>query len=162
MKEFEGKTAVVTGAASGIGLGLVEKFSKERMNVVMADVEEEALDKAVEEMKECQYKVYGIKTDVMVKESMEELFIKSKEEYGKIHILCNNAGIGANSGNKAIWEVEKNAAACDLIGSNSFSGECTDSNITAIQDYTDNSETSFSIKEMEWNTPFPFVYILFP
>ena len=46
MKEFEGKTAIVTGAASGIGLGLAEKFAKERMQVVMADVEEEALNKA--------------------------------------------------------------------------------------------------------------------
>ena len=46
MKDFEGKTAVVTGAASGIGLGLAEKFAKERMQVVMADVEEEALNKS--------------------------------------------------------------------------------------------------------------------
>ena len=47
MKNFEGKTAVVTGAASGIGFGLAEKFAKEKMQVVLADVEEEALDKAV-------------------------------------------------------------------------------------------------------------------
>ena len=51
MKEFEGKTAIVTGAASGIGVGLAEKFAKERMQVVMADVEEEALNKAVEKLK---------------------------------------------------------------------------------------------------------------
>ena len=107
MKNFEGKTVVVTGAASGIGLGLAEKFAKERMQVVMADVEEEALKKAVEKMKQYQHRVIGISADVLIQESMEELFAKSKEEYGNIHILCNNAGIGANSGNKAIWEIEK-------------------------------------------------------
>jgi len=107
MKEFEGKTAVVTGAASGIGLGLSEKFAKERMQVVMADIEEVALKKAVEKMKQYQHKVIGIHADVLIQESMEELFSKSKEEYGNIHILCNNAGIGANSGDKAIWEIEK-------------------------------------------------------
>ena len=107
MKEFEGKTAVVTGAASGIGLGLAEKFARERMQVVMADVEEDALKESVEKMEQNQYKVIGLCADVLVKKSMEELFAKSKEQYGNIHILCNNAGIGANSGDKAIWEVEK-------------------------------------------------------
>ena len=43
----------------------------------------------------------------MIEESIDELFTKAKEEYGNIHILCNNAGIGANSGNKAIWEIDK-------------------------------------------------------
>ena len=107
MKEFDGKTAIVTGAASGIGLGLAEKFAKERMQVVMADVEEEALNKAVEKLKKHQYRVKGISADVLIQESMKELFDKSIEAYGNIHILCNNAGIGANSGNKAIWEINK-------------------------------------------------------
>ena len=48
-----------------------------------------------------------MKTDVLIEESIKELFSKATEEYGNIHILCNNAGIGANSGNKAIWEIEK-------------------------------------------------------
>jgi NAD(P)-dependent dehydrogenase (short-subunit alcohol dehydrogenase family) len=48
-----------------------------------------------------------VKTDVLIEESIKELFAKATEEYGNIHILCNNAGIGANSGNKAIWEIEK-------------------------------------------------------
>ena len=77
MKEFDGKTAIVTGAASGIGLGLAEKFAKERMQVVMADVEEEALNKAVEKLKKHQYRVMGISADVLIQESMKELFDKS-------------------------------------------------------------------------------------
>ena len=102
MRNFEGKTAVVTGAASGIGKALAEKFAQEKMQVVLADIEEEALEKTVDNLRQYQHRVIGIKTDVLIEESIEELFIKAKEEYGNIHILCNNAGIGANSGNKAI------------------------------------------------------------
>ena len=107
MKDFEGKTAVVTGAASGIGFGLAERFAQENMQVVMADVEEEALEKAVERLEQHQHRVTGVRADVMVKESIDELFAKAQEQYGNIHILCNNAGIGAFSGNRAIWEVEE-------------------------------------------------------
>ncbi|HIA42654.1 MAG TPA: SDR family NAD(P)-dependent oxidoreductase, partial [Gammaproteobacteria bacterium] len=52
MKDFEGKTAVVTGAASGIGYGLAERLAQEKMQVVLADVEEEALDKAVKQLQQ--------------------------------------------------------------------------------------------------------------
>ena len=107
MKDFEGKTAVVTGAASGIGFGLAERFAQENMQVVMADVEEEALEKAVERLEQHQHRVTGVRADVLVKESIDELFAKAQEHYGNIHILCNNAGIGAFSGNRAIWEVEE-------------------------------------------------------
>jgi NAD(P)-dependent dehydrogenase (short-subunit alcohol dehydrogenase family) len=76
------------------------------MQVVLADIEEEALEKTVESLRQYQHRVIGVKTDVLVEESIKELFAKATEEYGNVHILCNNAGIGANSGNKAIWEIE--------------------------------------------------------
>ena len=107
MKEFEGKTAVITGAASGIGKAMAERFAQEKMQVVLADIEEEALERTVENLRQYQHRVIGIKTDVLVEESINELFAKATAEYGNIHILCNNAGIGANSGNKAIWEIDK-------------------------------------------------------
>ena len=107
MRNFEGKTAVITGAASGIGKALAEKFAQEKMQVVLADIEEEALEKTVDNLRQYQHRVIGVKTDVLVEESIDELFAKATEEYGNIHILCNNAGIGANSGNKAIWEIDK-------------------------------------------------------
>jgi NAD(P)-dependent dehydrogenase (short-subunit alcohol dehydrogenase family) len=107
LKEFKGKTAVVTGAASGIGFGLAERFAQEQMQVVLADVEEEALEKAVEKLEQVQHRVTGIRVNVLIEESVEELYAKAREQYGNIHILCNNAGIGANSGDKPIWEVEK-------------------------------------------------------
>ena len=77
------------------------------MQVVLADIEEDVLEKTVEELRQYQHRVIGIKTDVLIEESVQELFIKAKEEYGNIHILCNNAGIGANSGTKPIWEIGK-------------------------------------------------------
>ena len=107
MRNFEGKTAVVTGAASGIGKALAKKFAQEKLQVVLADIEEEALEKTVDNLRQYQHRVIGIKTDVLIEESIDELFAKATEEYGNIHILCNNAGIGANSGNKAIWEIDK-------------------------------------------------------
>ena len=107
MRNFEGKTAVITGAASGIGKALAEKFAQEKMQVVLADIEEEALEKTVDNLRQYQHRVIGVKTDVLIEESIDELFTKATEEYGNIHILCNNAGIGANSGNKAIWEIDK-------------------------------------------------------
>ena len=86
---------------------MAERFAQEKMQVVLADIEEEALEKTVENLRQYQHRVIGIKTDVLVEESINELFSKATAEYGNIHILCNNAGIGANSGNKAIWEIEK-------------------------------------------------------
>ena len=107
MKDFEGKTAVVTGAASGIGRALSKKFAEEKMQVVLADIEEEALESTVKELRQYQHRVIGVQTDVLIEESLEELFYRATKEYGNVHILCNNAGIGANSGHRAIWEIEK-------------------------------------------------------
>ena len=59
MKNFEGKTDVITGAASGIGKALAEKFAKEKMQVVLADIEEEALEKTVENLRQYQHRVIG-------------------------------------------------------------------------------------------------------
>lgn len=108
MKNFAGKTAVVTGAASGIGLALAEKLARENMQVVMADVEEESLEVAVEDFRKYQLPVSGVVADVLVEESIQNLFARARAEYGNIHMLCSNAGVGANSGDKAIWEVDKN------------------------------------------------------
>ena len=107
MKHFEGKTAVVTGAASGIGFGLAQRFAEENMQVVMADLEQTALEDAVEKLEKQQHRVVGIPADVLIQESVNELYSKSRETFGNIHVLCNNAGIAASSGNKPIWEVER-------------------------------------------------------
>ena len=82
------------------------KIGEGKFGQVYLACEEEALKKTVENLRQYQHRVIGVKTDVLVEESIKELFAKATEEYGNVHILCNNAGIGANSGNKAIWEIE--------------------------------------------------------
>jgi NAD(P)-dependent dehydrogenase (short-subunit alcohol dehydrogenase family) len=106
MKQFEGKTAVVTGAASGIGRALAERFAQARMQVVLADIEKDALDRAVQEMEQRQHRVIGVVTNTMMRESVDALAKRAIGEFGKVHIVCNNAGIAAMAGGlKPIWEV---------------------------------------------------------
>lgn len=106
MQAFEGKTAVITGAASGIGRALAHRFAAARMNVVLADVEREALDRAVHELEERQHRVIGVPTNTMLRDSVVALAERAIAEFGKVHVLCNNAGVASMSGTqKPIWEV---------------------------------------------------------
>ncbi|MHB8575800.1 MAG: SDR family NAD(P)-dependent oxidoreductase [Dehalococcoidia bacterium] len=102
MRDFAGKVAVVTGAASGIGLGLAERFAQEGMKVVLADVEVDALDVAVKALRQHEHDVLGVVTDVSRADAVEALAAKTLEQYGAVHILCNNAGVAAGGG--AVWE----------------------------------------------------------
>lgn len=106
MKEFTGKTAVVTGAASGIGFALAERFAAARMQVVLADIEKDALDRAVRALEERQFRVIGVVTDAMRKDSVAELAERAIAEFGRVHVLCNNAGVvSRNDGTKPLWEI---------------------------------------------------------
>jgi len=108
MQQFEGKTAVVTGAASGIGRALATRFADARMQVVLADIEKDALDRAVRELEERQHRVIGVVANTMVRESVEALAKRAIDEFGKVHVVCNNAGIAAMAGGmKPIWEVSE-------------------------------------------------------
>lgn len=105
MKDFAGKTAVVTGAASGIGLALAERFAAARMRVVLADIEEDALNRAVEQLEARQAEVIGVPVNTMVRESVFDLAKRAIDAFGKVHVLCNNAGVASTSSvNTAIWE----------------------------------------------------------
>lgn len=103
MQEFEGKVAVVTGGASGIGKGMAEVFAREGMRVVLADVEQEALDATVKEMTRQERQVTGVLTDVSKPESVDALCRRVYDEYGSVHILCNNAGV-SGGGIGPIWQ----------------------------------------------------------
>ncbi len=100
MEELKGKTAVVTGAASGIGKALAAKACAEGMNVVLADVERDALAKARDELGGGR-KIISIATDVSRAEAVEELATKTLEAFGGVDLLFNNAGVGAGS---TIWQ----------------------------------------------------------
>jgi NAD(P)-dependent dehydrogenase (short-subunit alcohol dehydrogenase family) len=105
MQQFEGKVAVVTGAASGIGFALAERFAQEGMHVVLADVEAPALEAAVTRLRQAEHDVLAVVTDVSNPESVESLAQRAFETYGKVHVLCNNAGVaGAGGSSGPVWE----------------------------------------------------------
>ena len=93
MKDFKGKTAFVTGAASGIGLAMARTFLDRGMNVMMADVEQSALDAAAHSLSNHGDRVGKVLADVSVGEALNEAAAKTFEKFGKVHILCNNAGV---------------------------------------------------------------------
>jgi NAD(P)-dependent dehydrogenase (short-subunit alcohol dehydrogenase family) len=93
MQEFTGRVAVVTGAGSGMGRAFAQRFAEAGMRVALADVEEAALDQAVEELRERGHDVIGVRTDVSSADAMRELAEQTLEAFGKVHVLCNNAGV---------------------------------------------------------------------
>jgi NAD(P)-dependent dehydrogenase (short-subunit alcohol dehydrogenase family) len=94
--------AVVTGAASGIGLGLSERFAAEGMHVVMADVEEPALSKAAAQLAGTGASVRAVTTDVADRAAVEALRDAALSAFGAVHVVCNNAGVGGPHG--PLWE----------------------------------------------------------
>ncbi len=101
MKEFQGKVAVITGAASGIGRALAEKSAQEGMKVVLADIEEQALMRISQELEAAGASVLAVQTDVSKAGDVEALAQKAFDIYGAVHLLFNNAGVGAGT---IIWE----------------------------------------------------------
>ncbi len=104
MREFAGRTAVITGGASGIGFALANIAVERQMNVVLADIEPEALAHAVQQLEERQANVIGVVTDVRRRENIENLLQSAIDAFGKVHLLFNNAGVVQGGAPKPIWE----------------------------------------------------------
>ena len=109
MREFEGKVAVVTGGASGIGRAMADRFAAAGMKVVLGDVEEQALDRAVTELRQGEHDVIGVLCDVSTEAGVQNLADRALEAYGGVHILCNNAGVVAGGSivgdrDQYLWE----------------------------------------------------------
>ena len=98
MKDLSGKIAFVTGAASGIGLGIATALSQAGVKVMLCDIEEEALTKAVAALKLTNADVDGVRADVSLKAELQDAADATVARYGKIHILVNNAGVGGGGG----------------------------------------------------------------
>ena len=94
MKDFKGKVAVITGGASGLGLAIAHRAANEGMKVVLADIEQAALDRAVDEMQRAGAEVIGVRTDVSRAADVDALAKKTISTHGKVHLVCNNAGVG--------------------------------------------------------------------
>ncbi len=93
MQDFRGKTAFITGAASGIGLGMARAFGREGMNVVVADIDVEAARAAVQTLAAEQIKARAVHIDVAERAAVREAALEAIAAFGKIHLVCNNAGV---------------------------------------------------------------------
>ena len=94
MKEFTDRVAVITGGASGIGLGIAHALARRGMKLVIADLNESTLDQAVAAVGETGVSVIGRRCDVASLEDVESLSESTLSEFGAVHVLCNNAGVG--------------------------------------------------------------------
>ncbi|MFJ9138593.1 SDR family NAD(P)-dependent oxidoreductase [Streptomyces sp. NPDC102256] len=102
-----GQVAVVTGAASGIGLAMARRFAAEGLKVVLADVEEGALGKAAAELREDGADVHARVVDVGERSEVVALAEDAYSTYGAVHVLCNNAGVGSGAEGR-MWEHDPN------------------------------------------------------
>ncbi|WP_067105730.1 SDR family NAD(P)-dependent oxidoreductase [Sphingopyxis granuli] len=93
MREFEGRTAVITGGASGIGLAFAHLFGRNGCRIMLADIESTALDSAVEGLRKAGIAAFGEIADVADPASVERLAARTFDRFGKVHLLFNNAGV---------------------------------------------------------------------
>jgi NAD(P)-dependent dehydrogenase (short-subunit alcohol dehydrogenase family) len=103
MNDLKDKVAVITGAASGIGLGIARLAVQKGMKVVIADIEGDALEEAAKELKELTKYVLAVTTDVSKAEQVDALAEKTLAHFGAVHLLVNNAGVG---GGGCMWELD--------------------------------------------------------
>jgi NAD(P)-dependent dehydrogenase (short-subunit alcohol dehydrogenase family) len=100
--DLKGKTAVVTGGASGIGLAMAEAFGAEGMKLVLADIEQPALDRALPALRAKGYEAMGVRCDVARYEEVEALARATLDAFGAAHVVVNNAGVSMTG---PIWQL---------------------------------------------------------
>ncbi len=115
MKELEGKTAVVTGGASGMGRAFCERFARAGMKVVVADIERAALDEAVSALRRFGADVIGIRCDVAKPDAHPAVLAGALDAFGRVNVVCLNAGVSGANGKSWtlplddwIWTLEVN------------------------------------------------------
>jgi len=108
MQLSKGQVAVVTGAASGIGYALADSFARKGLDVVLADVQEDALGEAAARIAEHGVSTLAVRTDVSSEASVQELARSTVDRFGAVHVLCNNAGVAGKgdpwTGPLSAWE----------------------------------------------------------
>jgi len=97
MELAAGKVAVVTGAGSGIGRALAERFARSGLNIVLADVQADALEKAAGDVAALGVETLAVPTDVTVEADVQALAAAALERFGAVHIVCNNAGVAGKA-----------------------------------------------------------------
>jgi NAD(P)-dependent dehydrogenase (short-subunit alcohol dehydrogenase family) len=101
MEQLQGKVAVVTGAASGIGLAMARAFAGAGAKVVMADIEDDVLEKAIADLP-AGAEALPVHCDVRSPEAVDDLAKAALDRFGAVHVVCNNAGVVVGG---AVWEV---------------------------------------------------------
>src|SRR5436190_18034037 len=102
MRDFAGKTAVVTGAASGIGLAIARRLAEAGANIVLADIEPGPLDTATKSIAGLGVGAIGVPTDVSLPDEVDNLAASAAAEFGAVHVVVNNAGVGLKG---RTWEL---------------------------------------------------------
>lgn len=103
MKDLAGRVAVVTGAASGMGLAFATRFAEEGMEVVLADIESEPLAMAEAAVRAKGARTLAVRTNVLSRSDIDRLADAAFEKFGNVHVVCNNAGVAGGAG-KPVWE----------------------------------------------------------
>lgn len=126
MKDLVGKTAFITGAASGIGLGVATRLAQAGVKVMMCDIERQALDNAVAGLKRTNADVDSVVADVSLKSELQAAAEATLARYGEVHIVHNNAGVAGGGGYGAWtdagwnWTIGVNLMAvvwgCEIFG----------------------------------------------
>jgi NAD(P)-dependent dehydrogenase (short-subunit alcohol dehydrogenase family) len=107
VRELQGRVAVITGGASGIGRALAERFAADGMRLVLADVEADPLAATVAELERGGVEVVGVRADVAVAAHVDAVRDRALEAFGAVHLVCNNAGVGGGGivdAPLALWE----------------------------------------------------------
>ena len=98
MSQFAGKTAVISGGAEGIGLSIAKALGEQQMNIVLADIDEASLDNAYGELEKAGVPVLTVALNVAEETQWREVADQAVAQFGKIHMVVNNAGVGGGSG----------------------------------------------------------------
>src|SRR5215831_4349802 len=102
MRDLAGKTAFVTGGASGIGLAIGRAFAEAGMRGMLADIEAKPLDQAIEVFEDNLLEVRGVVCDVRDYADVERAARMAVDTFGKVHVVCNNAGVTGGAGTESI------------------------------------------------------------
>jgi NAD(P)-dependent dehydrogenase (short-subunit alcohol dehydrogenase family) len=104
MQQLQGRVAVITGAASGIGLAMATRFARAGMKLVLADIETDALQRARAQLQAMDAQALALTVDVADAGSVERLADAAYAAFGAVHLLCNNAGVAAPALLQPTWE----------------------------------------------------------